>query len=454
MRYIPLTEQDRIDMLKTVGKNSIRELFDDIPAEFLLNRQLNLPAALSEWDLMKHMEALLDKNAACFRYPCFLGAGAYRHFIPSVVSNLASRSEFVTAYTPYQPEISQGTLQGIFEYQTMMTQLTGLPVSNASLYDGAMSAAEAALMAVRIQSKQPCIAISRALAPGYRRTLATYCKNLGIDLIEIPVSDSGETDHEEIEAALQRKPAAIMIQSPNYFGVIEDIGAISKLRNEDSTLLIAVVSEALSMGILKSPGECGADIVCGEAQSLGIPLSFGGPYLGFFTAKEKFIRFMPGRLVGMTKDSKGRTGFVNTLSTREQHIRREKATSNICTNQALCAMTAGIFMATMGPAGLRELAMLNMKKSAYLKSKIDGLDGFSCVFSGHTFNEFAVKVPGSARELDEFLFRNGIIGGLDLSDDYPELGDTMLFCATEINARDDIDKLEALLHQWTKEIHS
>ena len=453
MRYIPLTDADRIEMMKTVGIQKVDDLFRDIPAEFRLSKPLKIPPAMSECDLMRHAHEMMSQNSSCLTYPCFLGAGAYRHFIPTIVNALASRGEFLTAYTPYQPEISQGTLQGIFEYQTLMSQLTGLPVSNASLYDGAMATAEAALMACRVYPKQKSVLVSKALHPAYRQTLATYTGNQGIRLIEIPLGQDGRTDAGMAQSLMSETPAAVIIQSPNFLGVIEDWARFAQLA-PGKTLLIAVVTEAISMGILNPPGYCGADIACGEAQSLGLPVSFGGPYLGFFTTKESFMRHMPGRLVGQTRDTEGRTGYVNTLSTREQHIRREKATSNICTNQAWCAMTAGIYMSMMGKQGLRETALQNIRKSAYLKSRVSCIHGYRIRFETPTFNEFVVEIPGEVAQFNAKLAKTGIIGGLDLTGFYPELGQSILLCATEMTTREDIDRLVEFMQRWSKEVQS
>ncbi|MBN1356098.1 aminomethyl-transferring glycine dehydrogenase subunit GcvPA [bacterium] len=444
MRYIPLTQDQRRQILKEIGVSSVEELFESIPSNLRLNQPLDLPPSLSEWAVQRLLTGLAESNADSDKSPCFLGAGAYRHYIPAVVSSLGNRQEFVTAYTPYQPEVSQGTLQALFEYQTMMTQLTGLPVSNASMYDGAMATAEAALLAFRT-TKKSLLAVSRALAPGYRKTLETYTRHQEITIRELPVTPEGRTDPEAVQSVLKENPAAILIQSPNFFGVIEDLSLLSSHINNTGSMLITVVNEAVSLGILKSPGDTGADIVCGDAHSMGLPISYGGPYLGFMTVKEKFLRQIPGRVVGMTVDKDRRTGFVNTLSTREQHIRREKATSNICTNQALCATVAGIFMATLGRKGLRELAFLNMKKSAYLKQRIGSLKNCRLTFTGPTFNEFAVTLNEPVERINRKLTEKGIIGGYDLSPDYPEYPDTVLLCATELTTREHIDNLISIL---------
>jgi glycine cleavage system P protein (glycine dehydrogenase) subunit 1 len=444
MQYIPLTQDQREQILKEIGVSTVEELFADIPVDLFLTRALDLPPAMSEWAVQNHLSDLADMNADLTKTPCFLGAGAYRHYIPAVVSSLAGRPEFVTAYTPYQPEVSQGTLQALFEYQTMITQLTDMPIANASVYDGAMAAAEAALLATRVKRKS-VIAVSRAIAPGYRQTLHTYSKYQNLEIIELPFDDEGRTDMDALKAALQQDLAAVLVQSPNFFGVIEDVESISSAVKTTPALMVSVISEATSLGILKPPGECGADIACGDAHSFGLPVSFGGPYLGFMTVTESLLRQMPGRVVGWTKDRHGKPGFVNTLSTREQHIRRERATSNICTNQALCATTAGIYMATLGRHGLRELAQQNMKKAAYLKQNISNLENCSLAFTGPTFNEFVFTSKIPVKQLNQKLRDNGIIGGYDLSKDYPELDNTMLVCATELLRKDDIDRFTAAI---------
>ena len=453
MRFIPHTSDNRKEMLAAIGLTGVAELFSDIPQRYILDKPLSIEPASSEPDLIRFLTALSNQNADVGRSTGFMGGGAYSHFIPSVVPALMSRSEFVTAYTPYQPEISQGTLQAIFEYQTMMTQLTGLPISNASLYDGAMAAAESALLALRVSQKSR-IAVSRALNPGHRATIATYCRNQNIGIIEIPMGTDGGTQREACRELIADGVGCIVIQSPNYFGVIEDQAAFAAQTAGSTCQLVTVVTEALSLGILQSPGECGADIACGDAQSLGLPLSFGGPYLGFLTCKEKFVRQAPGRLVGMTRDSEGRLGFVNTLSTREQHIRREKATSNICTNQALCAVTASVYMATMGPEGLRQTAALNLKKAHYLRSHLSRIAGYRLPFSGPVFNEFVLQVPSSVQQFQDFMTSNGVFPGIDMSHDFPELGAALLVCATEVNTREQLDRYLILAQTFTKEARS
>lgn len=451
MYYIPLTEEECRQMLESIGVSSFDDLLTDIPAAKRLRKALNLPPSISEQDLVRLMKKLSNLNTPHDATPCFIGAGAYRHFVPAVVRAMSARSEFVTAYTPYQPEISQGSLQAMFEYQTMMTQLTGLPVSNASMYDGAMASAEAALLAVRSKRAQT-IVVSRALNPAYRTVLKTYTSNLGITIHELPVKQNGQTDLSALTSLDPGSVAGVMIQSPNMLGVIEDLDSIGNELKQRKILFIVVVTEALSLAALKAPGTSGADIVCGEGQSLGLPVNFGGPYLGFFTVTEDLMRRMPGRVVGMTQDTDGKCGFVNTLSTREQHIRRDKATSNICTNQALCAITAAMYMTSMGREGLRKVALLNMKKAAYLKAQLQKISGITFPFDGPVFNEMVIRLPAPLESFQKILETNGIIGGYDLRCSWPELGESMLVCATETNTCEEIDRFAAVLSQWVQEV--
>ncbi len=366
-RYIPHTEEDRQEMLQEIGVKDVSDLFEVIPKEYRLSKPLNLPEPLSESDLVRRLQDLQSPIFSGDRWSSFLGGGAYHHFIPAVVSALVSRSEFYTAYTPYQPEISQGTLQAIFEYQTLMCQLTGMDVSNASMYDGASSLAEAVLMSHRI-TKRRKVLISEAVHPEYRKVVQTYIDPDHQELVLVPYQrGGGQTDEEILKSLITGEVGAVVIQSPNFFGVVEDLKRIGEKVHEVGGLLIAGFSEAVAYGILRPPGELGVDIVAGEGQSLGIPLSYGGPYLGVFATLEKFVRTMPGRLVGETVDLEGKRGFVLTLATREQHIRRERATSNICTNEGLCALMATVFLSCLGKEGLRELAVMNLSKAEYAK---------------------------------------------------------------------------------------
>ena len=441
MRYIPNTEADCRTMLDAIGVRSSEELFADIPPKLRLKRGLDLPPPLSESGLRRQMNALAGKDADVDRYPSFLGAGAYNHFIPAAVSHLVFRSEFYTAYTPYQPEISQGTLQAIYEYQTLMCQLTGMEIANASMYDGSSALAEAVLMAHRINGRQEVL-MPRAVHPEYRMVCGTYANKLGLRLLELPYTDKGTTDLKQMKAALSPRTSCVVVQSPNFFGALEMLEEIAEAAHGVGALLVVAVAEPVSLGIVRSPGECGADIVVGEGQSFGNHLNFGGPYLGFFATQEAYLRSMPGRLVGQTEDKHGRTGYVLTLSTREQHIRREKATSNICTNEGLCALTATVYLSLLGRTGLRELALLNLRKTAYAKAAFSKLRGYDVRFSGPTFNEFVVRSKKrTPAQVNRALLGKKIIGGMELGRFYPELADCLLLCVTEENSREEIDAL-------------
>ena len=399
---------------------------------------LDLPAPLSEWDLNDHMDSLAADMATAPQYKVFLGAGSYDHFIPEAVKHLLLRSEIYTAYTPYQPEISQGTLQTIFEYQTLIAQLLGMEVANASMYDGASALAEALLMAIRI-TRRKTVAISRAVHPLYRRVVKTYLAPTGYEIVELPFTADGRTDLSAVGDLSTL--AAVAVQSPNFFGCVEDLRACADTVHADpKTLLVTCFSEPLAYGILKNPGSCGADIVCGEGQSLGIPRSFGGPGLGVFASLQKYVRNMPGRLIGQTVDKDGKRGFVLTLATREQHIRRERATSNICSNQGLCATTATLYMAMLGGTGFRELAALNHDKAAYLKAELQKA-GLTIAFDSPVFNEFVVKFPSGFDTTYQRLLEKKIVAGLPLATYYPELADHCLVCVTETSRRADMDAL-------------
>jgi glycine dehydrogenase subunit 1 len=444
MRYIPHTEEDVRQMLKTIGVGSVEELFETIPQEVRLGRSLELPRSLSESELLLDLSRLAALNATPTTYTSFLGGGAYNHFIPAVVDHLISRSEFYTAYTPYQPEISQGTLQAIFEYQTLICQLTGMDVANASMYDGASACAEGVLMAVRATRRRRVL-LSRALHPEYRQTVVSYCRYLHLDIVEVPIAGDGRTDQDALSALLDGQSAALVVGYPNYFGIVEDLASMAKSTHGEGALLVAAVQEPVALGLLKSPGELGADIVAGEGQSFGIPPAFGGPYLGFFAARQKDVRAMPGRLVGETVDREGRRGFVLTLSTREQHIRREKATSNICSNEGLCALMATIFLSLLGKKGIRELAGQNLAKAAYARRKIAEVEGFSLPHAAESFNEFVVESKEPVDEVLRRLENDGILGGIALGRHYPEMENRFLVCVTEQNAREEIDALAASL---------
>ncbi|MBI4384775.1 MAG: aminomethyl-transferring glycine dehydrogenase subunit GcvPA [Nitrospinae bacterium] len=440
MRYIPHTEQDIKEMLARIGVKSIGEVFDSIPKALRLEKPLDLPAPLAESELLSLMKRMGAHNPNPDEYAQFQGAGAYRHFIPALVNHLASRGEFSTCYTPYQPEVSQGTLQAIFEFQSMICMLTGMEVANASMYDGASALAEAVLMAARVAGREE-ILVSRAVHPEYRQTARTYVQGNGVRLVEVPFGADGRTDVDFILDNLGERTAAVAIQSPNFFGAVEPYSGLAERLRERGVLLIVVVAEALSLGILKSPGERGADIVVGEGQSLGLPVSYGGPYLGFFAVREKQFRQMPGRLVGETVDTHGNRAFVLTLSAREQHIRREKATSNICTNEGLCALIATIYLAAMGKQGLRETAVQNLRKADYLKNKLAKLKNHAIRFSGETFNEFVLDCPIPAQTVQEKLLRDKIVAGVPLARFYPEMPNSLLLCVTETNTADEMDRL-------------
>ncbi|MCH8156177.1 MAG: aminomethyl-transferring glycine dehydrogenase subunit GcvPA [Nitrospinae bacterium] len=441
MRFIPHTEQDIREMLETIGVRNVDELFAGIPADLRLgDKALDLPPALSESELVSTLSRMQKRNPDPEEMSAFLGAGAYRHYSPALIASLVLRGEFSTSYTPYQPEVSQGTLQAIFEFQTMIAMLTGMDVANASMYDGASALAEAVLMAHRINGKNEYL-VARAVHPEYRQTVQTYLRGTDHKLIDVPFDANGKTDLEFIRSNLTDKTSAVVLQSPNFFGVVEEYEALGKELAERDTLLIVAVAEPLSLGILKPPGERGADIVVGEGQSFGLPVSFGGPYVGFFATQEKYIRQMPGRVTGETTDRNGRRAFVLTLSTREQHIRREKATSNICTNQGLCALAATVYLAVMGKQGLRELALLNLRKADYLKNKLSKVSGFDIRFDADTFNEFVLKCPKPAEEVRDALLEHKILAGLPLGGHYPELADSLLLCATEMNTVESIDRL-------------
>ncbi len=433
-RYIPHTEEDVRGMLETIGVNSVEDLFERIPQKFRTSRPLNLPPPLSERDLLCHLDRLQSQ-----RYSHFLGGGAYHHFIPSVVSHLISRSEFYTAYTPYQPEISQGTLQAIFEYQTLMCQLTGMEVSNASMYDGATSLAEAVWMAYRVTGRKRVV-VAETVHPEYRAVMKTYIDPEEQEIVSLPYQrGTGRIDERVLDQLLDEEVSAVVIQSPNFFGVVEDLTPLGERVHGAGSLLIVCFSEAIAYGILRPPGAFGADIVAGEGQSLGIPLSFGGPYLGIFTTKEKFVRNMPGRLVGETVDLEGKRGFVLTLATREQHIRRERATSNICTNEGLCALMATVFLSCLGKEGLRELAVMNMSKAEYAKKKASQIHGCRLPFNAPTFNEFVLEVRGEPQEILDKLKNEKILGGLPLRRFYPELDHHLLVTVTEMNSKEELE---------------
>ncbi len=445
MNYLSLSPKDRKEMLARVGVASVEELFLWIPEGIRLGRDLDLPAPLTEPELIQEIEAVGGRNS--YRdFLSFLGGGAYDHFIPTAVDSLSSRTEFVSPYTPYQPEVSQGTLQIIFEFQTLICQLTGLDLSNASLYDGATGAAEAVLMSQRLTRKSKVL-VSRSLHPQYLQVIRTYVRNSGLSIVDVPFGKDGRVDTGFITGAIDGETAAIVFQSPNHLGVCEDVAALSGLAHEQKALAVVAVTEPLSLALLEAPGRLGADIVTGEAQSFGIPVSFGGPFLGFMSCRKEFLRQMPGRLSGETRDVEGRRGFVLTLATREQHIRREKATSNICTNQALCALRATIFMESYGKDGLRELARQNALKTAYALERLTSIPGVRRPFNGPVFNEFVLEFPRPWDVIDRELRKSGIVGGLGLGGIDPALANSALVCVTELKKRADIDRYQAALQE-------
>jgi len=436
--YISNTEEQQKAMLSDIGLDSIHELFTDIPEKVRLNREPGLPPVLSEMELVRHMQGLSGMNCNVDEYTCFRGAGAYDHYIPSIVGHIVSRQEFFTAYTPYQPEISQGTLQAIFEFQTMVCELTGMDVSNASMYDGATALAEAVSMACQ-HTRRNGVLIANTVHPESREVLKTYARFNGVRVKEIGY-DNGRFDGNELESQLTGETAAVVVQSPNFFGIIEDVRKAAELAHKNKALLI-VSADPISLALLKSPGESGADIVVGEGQSLGNPLSFGGPYLGFLATTKQLMRRMPGRIVGETTDSTGKRGFVLTIQTREQHIRREKATSNICSNQALNALAATVYMTVLGKQGLKEVANLCLQKAHYLHDQLIQSGKFKPVFSAPFFKEFVVKSICPVDELNGKLLAEKIIGGYSLKSDYPELEDGWLLAVTEKRTRQEIDRL-------------
>jgi glycine dehydrogenase subunit 1 len=432
LRYLPKSESERRAMLDACGVSSPDELFAHLPEAVRLNRPLSLAPGISEYEIDQYFR---DRAAECANgYASFLGAGVYNHFRPVLVDTVVSRGEFLTSYTPYQAEISQGTLTAIFEFQTMICQLTGMDVANASMYDGSTAVPEAAMMAVRATGRRRVL-VARSVHPEYREVLATYARNQGMPVVEFGyVAESGNLDLDDLERRMDPLTGAVIIQTPNFFGIVEQVKAAAEIAHRHGALLIVVFTEAVSLGLLAPPAD--ADIVAGELQSFAISPSYGGPYAGIIATREKYIRQMPGRLVGETTDSRGARAFCLTLSTREQHIRREKATSNICTNQALIALMATVFMTVYGKQGLRQLAEQNLAKAHYLASKLKPR------FSGNFFNEFVVRAEGkSPEEINKALLKKKIVGGLPLGRFYPELADCLLLCATEMTKRADMDVL-------------
>ncbi|EPZ38124.1 MULTISPECIES: aminomethyl-transferring glycine dehydrogenase subunit GcvPA [Anoxybacillus] len=436
-RYLPMTEEDKQQMLETIGVQSIDELFSDIPESVRFQGEYNIKPAKSEPELMKELMALAAKNADMKTYTSFLGAGVYDHYIPTIVDHVISRSEFYTAYTPYQPEISQGELQAIFEFQTMICELTGMDVANSSMYDGGTALAEAALLSAA-HTKKKKILLSNAVHPEYRDVVKTYAKGPGLEVVDIPYKN-GVTDLDALQAEMNEDVACVIVQYPNFFGQIEPLKEIEPIAHAHKGMFV-VASNPLALGVLTPPGQFGADIVVGDAQPFGIPAQFGGPHCGYFAVKSALMRKIPGRLVGQTTDEEGRRGFVLTLQAREQHIRRDKATSNICSNQALNALAASVAMTALGKKGVKEMATMNIQKAHYAKEAFVN-HGFDVVFTGPFFNEFVVRLNKPVAEVNKKLLEKGIIGGYDLGRDYPELQNCMLIAVTELRTKEEIDTL-------------
>jgi glycine dehydrogenase subunit 1 len=442
MRYLPKSPSERKEMLDDIGARSAADLFKSIPEKFRLDKPLSLPGPLSEMEIIQYFQARAAENAR--GYTSFLGAGVYQHLRSVVTDSLVQRGEFLTSYTPYQAEISQGTLTAIFEFQTLMCQLTGQEVANASMYDGSMALTEAVLMSERLTGRTR-ILLARSVHPEYRRVLSTYAKNIGLAIEEIGYTQSGQLERAKLEKENIENVAAIVVQSPNFFGALEDLPPLAEAAHAAGALLITTITEAVSLGIVRPPAE--ADIVAMEGQAFGVPPSYGGPFLGVVATREKFVRQMPGRLAGQTADASGRRGYVLTLATREQHIRREKATSNICTNEALYALVATIHLCLLGKEGLRELALQNLAKARFAQAELEKIPGVRRVFSGPVFNEFALEFPRSVKMINASLLREKIIGPYPLGTHYPELTKRGLVCVTETMPRAEIERMAASVRQ-------
>ncbi|MBP1932817.1 aminomethyl-transferring glycine dehydrogenase subunit GcvPA [Ammoniphilus resinae] len=436
-RYLPMTWEDKKEMLTFLGIESVEELFSDIPENVRFKGELNIPEALSEPEIVRYFNSLTNQNVNSQEYAYFLGAGIYDHYIPSTVNHVISRSEFYTAYTPYQPEISQGELQAIFEFQTMICELTGMEVANSSMYDGPTAVSEAANLAVGGAAGKKVL-VSKAVHPEARSILKVNGKGQGYEVVEIDIVN-GVTDLQALDAASDEHTAAVIVQYPNFFGSIEDLRAIEEIAHKHKGLLV-VSSNPLALGVLEPPGKFGADIVVGDAQPFGIPMQLGGPTCGYFSVREKLMRKIPGRIVGQTTDQNGKRGYVLTLQAREQHIRREKATSNICSNQALNALAASVAMTALGRHGVQEMALLNIQKTQYAKKRVAEL-GVEIPFSVPVFNEFVVKLPRPVGEVNRLLLKEKIVGGYDLGRDFPELAGHMLIAVTESRTKEEIDSL-------------
>jgi glycine dehydrogenase subunit 1 len=448
MRYLPKSPTDREAMLKAIGAKSIADLFAPIPAEYRLNRDLKVPRQMAESEIVDWFRERSRENGD--GQAIFLGAGAYYHYRPVIIDSLILRGEFLTAYTPYQAEISQGTLESIFEFQTMISELTGMEVANASMYDGSTAAAEAVMMAVRLTGRRS-VAVARSVHPEYREVLATYAFHQGIPLATVPFKQDGRLDLKALESAITSDTACVLIQSPNFFGTIEDVEAVAEIAHHKGAMLVVSIAEAISLGIIEPPRS--ADVIAMEAQSFGVPLGFGGPYCGVIATREQYVRQMPGRLVGQTTDRSGKRGFVLTLATREQHIRREKATSNICTNQALIALMANIFMTVYGKIGLKELARHNLAKTAYAAQQFG--KHARVLFPGASrFNEFVVQTSEDPYAINSRLLGHKIVGGLPLKKFYPELRNASLWCCTELSTRSSIDTAAGLVAESERSVRS
>ena len=448
MRYLPKSPADREAIVKAIGARSIDDLFAPIPEEYRLKRDLKVPRQMAESEIVEWFRERSRENGdgLC----SFLGAGAYLHYRPVIIDALISRGEFLTAYTPYQAEISQGTLQAIFEFQTMICELTGMEVANASMYDGSTGAAEAAMMAARVSGRDGVV-VARSVHPEYREVLSTYAQHQGLPITTVGFGEDGRVDLKGLERSVTGETACVLIQSPSFFGTIEDVGAIAEIAHRKGALLVVSIAEAVSLGIVEPPRQ--ADIVAMEAQSLGVPPSFGGPYCGIIASREQFVRQMPGRLAGQTVDRDGKRGFVLTLATREQHIRREKATSNICTNQALVALMVNIFMTTYGKVGLCELAKQNLAKAAYAAQHFG--KNAKVLFSGAPrFNEFVIQTSEDPYAINGRMLGNKIVGGLPLKKFYPELGNASLWCCTELTTRTAIDTAVGFVAESERSVRS
>jgi glycine dehydrogenase subunit 1 len=440
MRYLPKSPAEREEMLAVTGTKSIDQLFSSVPEKYRLTKPLNLPGPMSEAEVIQYFKARAAENS--LGYTSFLGAGVYNHLRSVITDTIIQRGEFLTSYTPYQAEIAQGTLQSIFEFQTLMCQLTGQEVANASMYDGSTATTEAVLMAERLTGRSR-ILVARSLHPEYRAVLKTYAKNSGLTVEEIPAQADGTIDAKALDAAMKDDVAAVLVQSPNFFGVVEPVATLAGTAHKSGALLVVAITEAVSLGMLKPPAD--ADIVAMEGQSFGLPPSYGGPYVGVIASRDKFVRQMPGRLVGQTSDGHGRRGFVLTLATREQHIRREKATSNICTNQALCALAASVHMCLLGKEGLREMAHQNLSKARFALTELEKIPGIKRAFAGAFFNEFTVELPRSVKIVNAALLRDKIVGPYVLGRDYPERTKHALVCVTETTTRAEIERFAAAL---------